>query len=152
MLLFHLHQTSVVVMVATTAHDQQACILQLHPTSSQDRNEHLQREDIFLRFLLCVDLLYFMSKWYFLFLVLLSIHPNTTFQLIFHILIDEWFVLRANTLSQSFQWYRPFSIPWHSSLHFLTECCHKIAYFIRIPCYYVPLVSWAWCGANCIDS
>ena len=35
-------------MVATTAHDQQACILQLHPTSSQDRNEHLQRADIFL--------------------------------------------------------------------------------------------------------
>ena len=34
--LLHLHQTSIVVKSVTIAPDQQACILQLHPTSNQD--------------------------------------------------------------------------------------------------------------------
>ena len=40
--LLHLQQTSIVVMIVTIAQDEQICILTLHPTSSQDGNEHLQ--------------------------------------------------------------------------------------------------------------
>ena len=39
----------VVVMIVTIAQDEQTCILQLHPTSSQDGNEHLQHTYLLLR-------------------------------------------------------------------------------------------------------
>ena len=38
------------------------------------------------------------------------------------------FVLWSNTMSQSFQWYRPFSIHWHLSLHFLKEILCKVGF------------------------
>ena len=41
----------IVVIIVTIAQDQQACILQLHPTSSQDGNEHLQHTYLLLSFL-----------------------------------------------------------------------------------------------------
>ena len=47
--LLHLHQTSIELMVDTIAPGQQACIVQLHPTSSQDGNKQLQHADILLR-------------------------------------------------------------------------------------------------------
>ena len=56
-----LAQTSIVVRVETIAPDQQACILHLHPTSSQDGNEHRLHADL-LQSLFCVDTLHFMSK------------------------------------------------------------------------------------------
>ena len=47
--LLHPHQISIEVIVVSTAPDQQACIVQLHPTSSQDGNEQPQHADILLR-------------------------------------------------------------------------------------------------------
>ena len=47
--LLHLQQTSIVVIIVTYAQDEQTCILQLHPTSSQDGNEHLQHTYLLLR-------------------------------------------------------------------------------------------------------
>ena len=49
----------IMVMVVTIAPDQQACILQLHPTSSQDGSEHLQHTDILLSGCFCVDTLHY---------------------------------------------------------------------------------------------
>ena len=54
--LVHLHQL---------APDQQAYILQLHPTSSQESNTHLQYADLLLSFF--ADTLHIKSKKYFLF-------------------------------------------------------------------------------------
>ena len=54
----------------------------------------------------------------------------------FRILIQKRFVLWSNTLSQSFQWYRPFSIPCHLSLHFLKNCFPKVGISMRIIWYY----------------
>ena len=61
-------------------------------------------------------------------------------QLNFLHMIQKKFVLWSNTLSQSFQWYRLFSIPCHTSLHFFS----KVGIFMRIICYYQirPRVVW----------
>ena len=65
----------------------------------------------------------------------------------FRTLIQKRYVLWSNTLSQKFQWYRPFSIPWHLSLHFLKECFRKIGIFMRIIWYYGIIRSGQkWCG------
>ena len=49
--------------------------LQLHPNSSQDGYEHLQHADILLSFLFVLIHCTALSKWYFLFFVILSIRP-----------------------------------------------------------------------------
>ena len=79
---------------------------------------------------ICVDKLYAIR----LFIFVNVIHPSSW--LFFHTLIKKRFVLWSNTLSQSFQWYRPFSIPWHLSLHFLKECFRKVGIFMKIIWYF----------------
>ena len=63
--MLQLNQTTKVVMNVTIALDQQAGDLQLHPTNSQDGNEHLQYADLLLRicFVLVRCTLYFLSFW-----------------------------------------------------------------------------------------
>ena len=65
-------------MIVTIALDEQACILQLHPNSSQYGYEHLQHADILLSFLFVLIHCTALSKWYFLFFV---IYPSVHIQL-----------------------------------------------------------------------
>ena len=58
----------------------------------------------------------------------------------------SYFVLWSNTLSQSFQWYRPFSIPCHLSLHFLKERFPKEGIFTRIIWYGIIRYCQKWSG------
>ena len=54
------------------------------------------------------------------------------------------------TLSQSFEWYRPFSIPWHLSLHFLKECFCKVGVFMKIIWYYGIIRSGSKWSGKCM--
>ena len=90
----HLHQTSIVVMFVAIALYRQACILQLHPTGSQDGNEHICSKQIsYSGVVYCVDTLHSISRYkcsiFSLFLLILSIFQAD----FFHILIQKRFVL-----------------------------------------------------------
>ena len=76
------------------------------------------------------------------------IHPFSW--LFFRILIQKRFVLWSNTLSQSFQWYRPFSIPSRLSLHHLKICFPKVGIFMRIIWYYGIIRSGQTWSGKCM--
>ena len=87
----------------------------------------------------CVDTLHSISIFFFKF------YPSI--QLIFfRTLIQKRFVLWSNTLLQSFQSYRPFSKPWHLSLHFLKECFPKVGIFMKIIYYGIIRSRQNWSG------
>ena len=73
----------------------------------------------------CIDTIHCISIFF------CKFYPS--FQLTFfpHIYLKR-LVLWSNTLSQSYQWYHPFSIPCHLSLHFLKKCFPKEGTFMRI--------------------
>ena len=109
----HLQQTSIVVMVVTIAPDQKAC------TNKQSWGYQTSAARSYLT-LGCFSCWH---KWTValnkLYVYINFIHPSSWF---LRILIQKRLLLWTNTLSQSFQWYNPFSIPWHLLVHFLKEC------------------------------
>ena len=149
--LLHLHQTSIVGMVVTTASDQQACILQFLLSSRNVFNGYTQPAVMMVInicsmqiYLLLVGLLTHCTplvnsiSLFFLVILFFSNPSLNYFQADFFlcILIKKRCVLWASTLSQSFRWYRSFSIPWHLSLHyFSTKCLPKVGTFMWITWY-----------------
>ena len=69
---------------------------------------------------------------------------------LFRILIQKGFVLWSNTMSQSFQWYRPFSIPCLLSFHFLKKCFPNVGIFMRIVWYYSIIRSGQKWSGKCL--
>ena len=96
----------------------------------------------YLGVVFCVDTLHSISIFYVNF-----IHPSSW---LFCILIQNRFVLWSNTLSQSFQWFRQFSIPCHLSLHFSKKWFPKVGIFMRIIWYYGIIRSGQTWSGKCM--
>ena len=136
--LLHLQHTREVVMVAIIAPPSRPI-----PTSSQDSNENLQHADTLLRGCFCVHTLQFIS------IFVNFIHPSSWLFYVYWFKKGLYF--DQILLSQSFQWYRPFCIPCHLSLHFVKKCFPKVGFFMRIIRYYgINRSGQKWSG-KCMD-